>query len=720
MSTALCWTLVALSLALPAQAQGPLRDPADHIASNSSDELATLFGDEETVSIATGTQKPVRLAPSVASIITAKQLRERGITNLDDALAMVPGMYVGLSPMNRLNPNWTIRGITTDQTPQVLLLRDGVPITHYYTGSRPNLFHLPVENIERIEVIRGPGSAIYGADAFAGVVNVITRPVDGASGLQAGIGAGSVEQGDAWMRYGTSLSDWKMAVNFEYAQLGNDNERRVGADLQSAFDSNFSRAPGPLSTAYKVVDAGLKLSRGPLDLSLWHWRLMEAGVGAGAAQALDPTGRQDIDLTQLDGHYRFRDLPEGWRSELHFSYRALNDHPRFVIFPAGATLPVGTDGNIGSSPFGGLVTFSAGVLGQPSISDRFAMLELTTYSTAWTNHQLRTSLGIKQEQESTRELKNFGPGILDGSEGSVDGTLTDISHTANVFMPDQRRTVSYLSVQDEWSLAPDWQLTGGLRYDHYSDFGDTFNPRLALVWAARHDLTSKLMLGRAFRAPSFGEQHVRNNPVVLGNPDLRPETIDSYELAFDYRPSQHFTGKLNLFRYQIRDLIDYVADSSGTTSTAQNAQDRQGHGLEIELDWKPAPAWKYQVSYAWQTSEDRQTGQPIANTPGQMAGLGIEWQAAPGWTTGLSSQWIAELKRDVADPRAPVKNYLLTHLHLRHAPEGTHWAWSARISNLFDQNARAPTLYNPSLGNAAIADDYPLPGRGIYLELRYQ
>lgn len=704
-------TAMAVSLAVLAMSARSAEVPP-----MGADELALLYGDEESVSIATGAAKPLHLAPAVASVITARDIETIGATTLDEALALVPGFYAGVSPFNRLNPNWSIRGVASDQTPQVLLLRDGVPLTHFYNGARPNLFHLPVAGIERIEVIRGPGSAIYGADAFAGVVNVITKTASGMEGAQAGGRAGSFQRRDAWAQYGGMLGDWSMGLNVEYAHTDGDKDRVVGADLQSFFDTLFgtsaSRAPGALSTGYDVLNTTLRLDHGPWDISLWHWRLMDAGVGAGAAQALDPTGSQDTDLTQIDARYRLR-TGGNWSSDARFSYRALNDYPKFVLFPAGTTLPIGADGNIGT-PGGGLVTFTDGVLGQPAIFDRFAELEWTSLYTGWANHQWRFGLGVKHEKETAEEKKNFGPGVIDGSVTPVAGNLTDITGSANMFLPNKQRTVKYLSVQDEWGFAPDWELTAGLRYDDYSDFGGTLNPRLALVWSTRYDLTSKFMYGRAFRAPSFGEMHARNNPVVLGNPDLQPETIDSYEIAFDYRPGTDLTTRLNLFNYRITDLIDYVPDVASQTSTAQNAQNRNGHGLELELEWKASSALRLDASYAWQHSEDSDTDLEIANTPGQMASVRATWQAAPGWALSAQTYWVADMKRAAGDPRPPVEDYFLTNLTVRHVLDTKRLELAASVSNLFDQDARAPTL-----ATAGIPDDYPLPGRGVWLELRY-
>ncbi len=692
---------------------------AADVANSDSADLALLYGSEENISIATGTAQPLRLAPAVATVITAQDIDTAGATTLDEALALVPGLYTGISPFNRLNPNWSIRGITSDQTPQVLLLRNNVPITNFFNGARPNGFHLPVADIERIEIIRGPGSAIYGADAFAGVINIITKAAGADSGLQAGARLGSFERRDAWLQHSGALAGWNTRLNLEWSRTEGDSSRVVSSDLQTVFDSlfltNASLAPGSLATGYETLNASLRLAQGPWDISLWHWRLMDAGLGAGGAQALDASGRQETDLTQLDVTYQ---LNNGiWDSDLRFSYRELNDQVNFVLFPPGTVLPIGTDGNIGTFPLGGIVSFPEGVIGAPGGRDRYNELEWVSHYTGWTDHRLRFGVGIKHEREESEEQKNFGPGVINGTEGVVDGTLTDVTGTDFIFLPDKQRTVRYLSAQDTWNFAPDWELTAGVRYDSYSDFGDTLNPRLALVWSARHDLVTKFLFGRAFRAPSFGEQAVRNNPIVLGNPNLKPEQIESYEIAFDYRPDPALTARLNFFHYQIEDLIDYVPDAQGQTSTAQNAQNRQGHGLELEVGWQALANLRLDASYAWQHSEDSDTGLEVANTPGQMASVRATWRLAPDWTLAGQSYWVADFVREQADPRPPVSDYTLTNLTLRHKLNGLEL--SAAIRNLFDEDARAPSLFNPGLGNAAIPDDYPLPERSLWLELRY-
>jgi outer membrane receptor for ferrienterochelin and colicins len=145
---------------------------------------------EVEVSIASGTTKPLKLAPAVTSVITAKDIVRIGATRLDQILETVPGFHVTPSG-TFFTPIWSICVIHTSVNPEVLLLVNGVPFTSNYVGNRGFLYRMPVSMISRAEVIRGPGSALYGADAYSGVVNVITKNAQDIDGTEAGFRGGS-------------------------------------------------------------------------------------------------------------------------------------------------------------------------------------------------------------------------------------------------------------------------------------------------------------------------------------------------------------------------------------------------------------------------------------------------------------------------------------------------------------------------------------------------
>ena len=152
-----------------------------------------LFYDWEEITLATGTSTPIRTAPAVASVITAADIERRGATTLDEALEAVPGLHIVPSGLDRLSTIYSIRGIHTRLNPQVLLLVNGIPYNSPYNGTRWPLFRMPVAMISRIEVVRGPGSAVHGADAFAGTINVITKDGQEVDGTKTGLRYGSFQ-----------------------------------------------------------------------------------------------------------------------------------------------------------------------------------------------------------------------------------------------------------------------------------------------------------------------------------------------------------------------------------------------------------------------------------------------------------------------------------------------------------------------------------------------
>ena len=170
-------------------------------ALSEEEELGLSYGDEAFISIATGRSKPITKAPAVATIITAKQIAESGARTIDEVLETVPGLHVSYSS-TRLSPIYSIRGIHTDKNPQVLMLLNGVAMTQLYFGDRGPRSSLPVQAISRIEIIRGPGSAVYGADAFAGVINVITKSADDYDGFEIGARVAELDANDIWLSYG--------------------------------------------------------------------------------------------------------------------------------------------------------------------------------------------------------------------------------------------------------------------------------------------------------------------------------------------------------------------------------------------------------------------------------------------------------------------------------------------------------------------------------------
>jgi iron complex outermembrane receptor protein len=394
------------------------------------------------------------------------------------------------------------------------------------------------------------------------------------------------------------------------------------------------------------------------------------------------------------------------------------------LFPPGAVLPIGPDGNINTTP-GQFVPmlFTEGYRGNPEFYEEHARFEGIVTFNGFAGHSLRIAGGYTTQEESGEERKNYGPSVLDLENRScsgicvVDGTLVDVSNTPYVFIEDQDRDVVYASLQDQWQIANDWNLTVGLRYDDFSDFGSTVNPRAALVWDASTDVTAKLLYGRAFRAPSFAELFAINNPVGLGNPDLDPETTNTYELAFDYRASFDWRVGFNLFYYDIEDLIDFVPNPQGA-QVAENVGRQQGRGFELETEWKASDALTIAANYAWQNAEDEELDEDAARSPEQQAYLRAHWSLAHNWSLTGELKWIADRNREPFDPRDDIDDYTIANLNLEKQHVFEHLDLGLRVRNLFDENASEPSPYQGVPAGSLMPDDFPLEERSVHLTAR--
>ncbi|MCF6239231.1 MAG: TonB-dependent receptor [Candidatus Marinimicrobia bacterium] len=282
-------------------------------------------------------------------------------------------------------------------------------------------------------------------------------------------------------------------------------------------------------------------------------------------------------------------------------------------------------------------------------------------------------------------------------------------------MTRQSRTVNHLLLQDEWSVNDAWAVTAGIRYDDYSDFGSTTNPRIAVVWMGQPKLTSKFLYGRAFRAPSFSELYFRNNPAAIGNPDVTAETIDTYEVVFDYRPVRKVNLVLSLFKYRIDDLIDRAFGMP-----AKNTGEQKGSGFELEANWHVHSTLQLRSYYAFQNAEDAVTGADVPNAPQRQFYASAHWGFQPQWSIGTQLKWIADRKRAAGDPRAEISDYTIVDATLRRRQLLPNMDFAFSVRNLFDEDAREPSNFEPAHSQGAtIAGDYPLAGRSLYGEVSF-
>lgn len=696
---------------------------ASAFAASDEEDLALAYGDEVMVSIATGRQQALSRVPAVATVITARDIEAMGATELEQVLASVPGLHVSVGHFN-YNAIYSFRGIFTGYNSQVLMLVNGIPITNVFLGNRGIAWGgMPLENVARIEVIRGPGSALYGADAFAGVINVITRAAADIKGSEVGVRTGSFETREGWVQHGSRHGEVETAF---YLRAGHTegHRRSIESDLQSIIDAiagtSASLAPGPVNLQREALDART-------DLAWRQWRFRaayqtrELGSGAGLAENLDPVSRIPVERLSLDLSFQDANFAPHWDVSGVLGFYDVKEKagdPAFLLFPPGTDFRVldpdpAQDGDL----------FPRGVIGNAGHEERHTHGNLSAFYTGFDRHRVRIGAGYRHEDlYRTEETKNFRI-VLDASGNpeffylnGMDDTPLNVAGTADIYLTPHRREVTYVFAQDEWDLAKDWALTAGVRFDHYSDFGDTTNPRLALVWDAAYNLVVKALYGRAFRAPSFAEQYNINNPVTLGNPAVGPETIDTGELAFAWQPGSGVQTNLSLFHYRMEDIIRFLPGATPSAGVrAQNAGEQTGRGAELELRWDVTRSLRIAGNAALQEAIDENTGDDAGLAPRQRYFTQADWRFAPHWQLGSTVNHVVDRKRQPGDNRPGLKDYTTLDLALRREKLLGNAEVRVLGLNVFDADAR-----EPSLAPGRNPRDLPLAGRAFYLQLQYE
>lgn len=690
--------VAAASLSLiPATASS---DMGDSLWDISLEELGQI----RVVSIASGTSTPLDKAAAVTSVIHSDDIAAMGATDLDQVLETVPGLHVNHSDQ-AFSPKYVFRGITSSFNPQALMLINGIPATTMMFGNRGNAWGgMPVKAIERIEVIRGPGSALYGADAYAGVINIITKHVQDIPQTVVGGRVGSFDTQGGWLESATEVGDIGLSLVLEY-QTTDGWDETIDHDAQTNFDSVFgtaaSLAPGPVNTGVDQIDLRFEVGNERWTFHMGLQDRSDVGTGPGIAQALDPEGKYGSTRVNADYSYSWIDVMDGLDLEARLSVFHISQDPEtdIVLYPAGA--------------FGG--AFPDGLIGSPGYEENQARFDLSSIYNGFDHHRVQAGIGaFWADLYDVSERKNFNPDL------SPKGQVEDVSDDpSQVWMPEEDRVNYYLFLQDEWQFEQNWQLVSGVRYDYYTDFGSTVNPRIALIWATTDSLTTKLLYGRAFRAPSLNELYVANNPVTVGNPDLDPETIDTLELAFSHQLTSSVSYGANLFYYRIDDLITSMAQVGQVAAKYANVGEREGYGVEMETLYEPRADLTLAANYAYQRATDQDTDEPVGEAPNHQLYGRIQWRFVPDWQLSSQVNWVGEQKRVAGDSRKPVDDAATWDLSLR----GSDLGWvgldaSLTVRNLLDEDVRDPSPFASPV--PSIPNDFPMAGRSVVGELQYR
>ena len=680
-------------------AYGSAQNILDVAIANDEDALAQIYGDEQTISIAAGISQPISKAPAVASVITASDIRRMGARDIVDVLETIPGVHVARDTISN-SPIITFRGIYSESNAQVLMLINTIPITNLFRGNRGQVWAgMPVESIARIEVIRGPGSAIYGAEAFAGVIDIVTKDAKDINGSSFGVRAGSFDSQDAWFMHGKNYAGFDVALMAEFGTTDGHHEN-VDSDFQTMSDAllgtNASLAPGSTNNGRDNIDLRLDVQRDNWTLRGGLQRRRNVEVGFGVGGALDPYTQYDSDRLNADLTYKNLHVSDSWGVQAQVSYLNVTQEidEDTILFPPGAYLVLPPP----AAPVG---PFANGVIGNPEVWEKHWRFNSHVEYSGLDDHALRFGVGYStSEIYRVRESNNFS------------GVLVDVTDTDAAFLPEKHRDNKYFMMQDVWSIADDWELTTGLRHDNYNDFGSTWNPRAALVWSAGYDTSVKFLYGQAFRAPSFAEFRNRGNPVALGNDELDPEKIESFEVAVISTPVNDLTFGANVFYYKWDDIIQFIPDATTGTSTAENIGEQNGYGFELEMEWVPNSDFLVSANYAYQDSENS-NDENSGNAPKHHINLQGNWQFFPGWYLAPAVNFIIDRERSSGDARDDLDDYAVVDLTLQNRTFNNKWEVAAGVRNLFNSSPEEPTIEGLNISN-----DLPLQRRNVFVELR--
>ncbi|MEE4245805.1 MAG: TonB-dependent receptor [Kangiellaceae bacterium] len=505
------------------------------LADNTSDGDLFALTFEELLNVevitSSGDAQTVRDAPSVISVITAEQLQSYGYQDLYDILNLLPGInkvesYFGYSTLN-------FRGILQEHyNNKVLFMINGHPLPERTFGSS-HLEYMPLEGIERIEVIRGPASSLYGTNAMLGVVNIITKQ-QGQSQLNSRVGS------NGYLRTGYSYFGENISVSLSSQNY--DGYRYEGV---------LDEAGNPVSLDYQNDINNLHLQ--------WRYEDWQAQLG-----------------WFEQNKAKFGMNPFVWQGGISNNESLFVDLSKNISWQDNDVKIMARYDEFDKD-------FDAGEFPSPGAQNRSRLTNKVTRFGLDVNWDMKLSevdqlvLGLTYDYDDTSPLQfNY---VNDGSVNPFSPFLQDYDmNNDSVFAQWQR------------NLSNSVNLIAGLRFEENSDTGSSGPlPRLGVVWQSSDDITYKFLYGRAFRSPVFLEKFAFTPSALFGNPNLDNELANTLEAVMDWRISNNQQLILNIYRLEIEDEIKRRPATNDPTATEFfNGEGRWVNGIEAAYDWRIA------------------------------------------------------------------------------------------------------------------------------------
>ena len=674
------------------------------------EEAAVTF-----VITASRVREDIRKSASSISVIKEEQIRQMGARNLSDVLRTVPGVSV----RNGFDGNYKIeiRGIGKTSGQHVLLMLNSHPLNESFQGGAIWIFDtMVVDNIKRVEIIRGPGSAMYGANAFGGVVNVITKQAQDVDGCQVSAKTGSYDMQEYNLLFGKQWNDFGITFNLNY--YGADAyEGHIEQDMQTKLDYEFgslvpgyvpvSLSPGNTRGNDEKYDAALTLSfKGLRFDGRYVERTREPPLSL--FQSLNDASEDKMETYYLNLGYE-QEVTDGLSLSAKI-YRNFNLYDSdYQLLPPGGAFPL-TDGSISVLP--------DGMMMQPVNKNIRTGVELqATWELTDSNTLVAGGTYEAMKQYGVEYVANFLVGTyvpaMRMSLIEPLSSMEDVASRQNYNKNVERKFQAFF-IQDIWDIWDDLRLTAGLRYDNYDDFGDSLNPRVGIVWEFIRGYDLKLLYGRAFRAPSFYELYTENNLIVWGNEDLKPEVIDTYEISLGATPISPLNIRLTGFYNTIKDNIGQTFNRDQNRFEFNNLNEITSQGIEVEVRYDFDGGSYLGMNYTYQHAKNEETDERLSTSPlhkgNIMANIRLS-ETFNFYTDFYFQEGFARRKRDHREEVSGfgIINATLIAKDFIGGFKGLLLRGS--VYNLLDEDYSYPS---------SLAGDFPAAGRSFTVELQYR
>jgi outer membrane receptor for ferrienterochelin and colicins len=592
-------------------------------------------------------EQKITEAPSSVTIITSSEIEKYGYRTMSDILRSVRGLYI---TYDRTYNYAGIRGFNRpgDYNSRILLLVDGVRIndTVFDQVGVGTDFILDVDLIERVEIIRGPSSSLYGSNAFFGVINVITKKGNSIKGIELSGDAGKFESYRSRISYGNKFQN----------------------DIDLIFSGTYYESEGDDRLYYREFDA--------------------PETNNGVAEDGDSER-----FHSLFGKISFHEFTlEG----------ALVNRKK--IIPTAAFETVFNDNRTFNRDQSAFIDLKY----ESSFMNRWNVFARVFYSQY--NYDGDYIYGTEEEGDTalTRIInKDYADAAWWGGEAQISTKLLEKhklifgadyrdnfrqdqgNYDEEVYLDSREDSTNWaIFAEDEFHIMSNLILNAGIRHDHYSTFGGTTNPRIGLLYNFLDKNSLKILYGKAFRAPNAFELFYQDGYSQKANPDLDPETIDTYELILEREFGENIRGTISGYYYKIEDLIDLVVDPADGLLVYRNVHEVEAKGVEMELEGHLKNGLHGRISYAYQESEDTKSGRDLTNSPRHLAKLNLMVPLVRKKIfLGVEEQYTG--KRKTLDGN-DANDYFITNVTLSSQNLIKGLKASASIYNLFDEKYSDP------------------------------